>query len=428
MLRVRVVALGILGLVLACRSDPPPPVPEDDAGPTDVLPTNDTSACALSEPLDRGGFDPSVALPASGSVVQDKAFLLASVLSDPAIVTALSADATLEPLRKDREARLRGASAKCGVTPACYRTELAFGDGDVQTIATALPGALGAKLADVVKVLRASGHFVLHAKSDDPTFVAEAWSDTARALNATFDGYAASLDGAALGAVVDGVSAAHPSAMPFFAPLLGVDLAALVAQKRDEAARYEPLVTGENAAALANAKTVDWSAYPYTVILVPGQGPESLDYPISIGSKTRADLAARRWQAKLAPLVLLSGGHVHPDRTPYSEAMEMKKYLMGTKGIPESAILVDPHARHTTTNLRDAARELFRYGIPADRPALVTSDKFQSLYIAFALDERCKNELGYTPYRIVKPVTDTDSCWMPNALSLEEDGRDPLDP
>jgi hypothetical protein len=418
----------LAALVLACRSEPPAPVVDDDAGPTDVLPTTDTSACALAEPLDRGGFDRATALPTSGSVIQDKAFFLATLLADPSVTAALAQDPTLEPIRKERESRLRGASAKCGAAIACFRAELGFTDDEAKAIASALPTALGAKLADVAKSARASGHFVVHAKDADGVFIGAAWSDTARALDATFDGFAAALDGASLAKLVDGIAAAHPEALAFHAPLVLVDLAALAAQQRDEAARYEPLATGENAAALAALASVDWGAYPYTSILVPGQGPESLDQPISFGSKNRADLAARRWRAKLAPVIVVSGGHVHPDRTPYSEAMEMKKYLIGTHGVPASAILVDPHARHTTTNLRNAARLLFRSGIPADRPALVTSDKFQSLYIAFALDERCKNELGYTPYRIVKPVTDTDSCWMPNALSLEEDGRDPLDP
>ncbi len=428
---LRRVLLPLLLALGACKSDPVQTQPPDeDAGPTDTLPTTDTSACALAEPLDVGGFSAAYAPPKSGSIQEDKAFFLATLLeSDPALLTALAGDPTIEAIRKDREARLRGATAKCASTVACYRTELGFTAEETKAVADALPGALAGSLAAFASAqLRPSGRFIAHAADADGALLAAAWTDAARDLDATFDAYAASLDGAALATLVGGVSAAHPEALPFFRPLVLVDLAALAAQKRDEAIRYEPLETGENAATLATLGAIDWKTYPYGVILVPGQGPESLDAPISFGSKARSDLAARRWQAKLAPLILVSGGHVHPDRTPYSEAMEMKKYLVSQKGIPANAILVDPHARHTTTNLRNAARQIFRYGIPADRPALVTSDKFQSLYIAFALDERCKNELGYTPYRIVKPVTETDSCWMPNPLSLQGDGRDALDP
>jgi uncharacterized SAM-binding protein YcdF (DUF218 family) len=41
----------------------------------------------------------------------------------------------------------------------------------------------------------------------------------------------------------------------------------------------------------------------------------------------------------------------------------MKHDLIARLGIPAAAILVDPHARHTTTNMRNAARLLYRYGM-----------------------------------------------------------------
>lgn len=428
----RILVLSALALALAaCKSDPAvAPPPEDDAGPTDTLPTSDTSACVLPDALDTLGFSPTYAAKSSASIVEDKAFFLATLFErDSALLDALTKDATLEGLRAAREARLRGAVAKCALDVGCYRVELGFTDEETKAIADALPLATGSLLAGLAKDhLRPSGHFAVHAKETDEALLASAWTDTARALDATFDGYARTLGGDALAKLVSSVSTAHPEALPFFRPLLLVDLGALTASGRDEAARYEPLTTGENAAALATIPTIDWKAYPYTVILVPGLGPDVLDLPISIGGTQRCDLAARRFKAKLAPLIVVSGGHVHPDRTPYSEAIEMKKYLVSQKGIPASAILVDPHARHTTTNLRNTARQVLRYGIPADRPLLVTSDTFQTIYIAVALDERCKTELGYLPYRIVKQVTPNDSCLMPSALSLEEDGRDALDP
>lgn len=428
---MRATPLFLLFALAACTPvTPAAPPPDEDAGPTDTLPTNDTRACAVADALDLAGFSASYVAPKSASVVQDKAFFLATLLdSQPALLDALTKDASLEALRADREARLRGAVAKCDTNAACYRAELGFTDPEAKAVADELPLALGASLGTFASThLRPSGHFILHAGGTDAELLSAAWSDTARALNATFDSQAATLDGTALKTLVGDVSAAHPEALAFFRPLVLVALRALEVQKRDEAARYEPLAAGENAAALATLGSVDWKAYPYSIIVVPGQGPESLDYAFSPTGQKRCDLAARRYQAKLAPRILVTGGHVHPDRTPYAEAMEMKKYLVSQKGIPASAILVDPHARHTTTNLRNAAREILRYGIPADRPALVTSDVYQSLYMAYALDDRCKAELGYLPYRAVKVETPNDACMMPNPLSLEEDGRDPLDP
>jgi hypothetical protein len=138
-------------------------------------------------------------------------------------------------------------------------------------------------------------------------------------------------------------------------------------------------------------------------------------------------VAVERWKAGLAPFLLPSGGHVHPDKTPYSEALEMKKYLMQAHGVPEDAILIDPHARHTTTNLRNASRVVLRLGLPADKPLLVTSDAFQSVYI-LGLAERCQEELHYLPWRALQRLTATDSCLLPSLSSLHAAPGDPLDP
>jgi hypothetical protein len=67
-------------------------------------------------------------------------------------------------------------------------------------------------------------------------------------------------------------------------------------------------------------------------------------------------------------------------QTPFNEAIEMKKYVMEKFKIPEKSILVEPYARHTTTNFRNTARLVFRYGIPADLKALVTSSEDHIAY------------------------------------------------
>jgi len=204
--------------------------------------------------------------------------------------------------------------------------------------------------------------------------------------------------------------------------------ALLIAANSDEAFRYDPLVEGLNRAAhdaLSASERNDW---PFVAILVPGQGPTSPDEPISPLSIQRADLAAARWQAGLAPVLLLSGGHVHPDRTPYAEALEMRNYLISQYGIPESAILVDPYARHTTTNLRNAARILWSLPVDHKRPILVTSDVFQSAYIAFGIVERSQRSLGYVPWQTMVYLGDNDSCAILTPESLRLDPTDVLDP
>jgi isocitrate dehydrogenase len=126
---------------------------------------------------------------------------------------------------------------------------------------------------------------------------------------------------------------------------------------------------------------------------------------------------------------MVSGGHVHPPQTPYCEAIEMKRYLMEKYKIPESSILVDPYARHTTTNFRNGARLALRYALPTDRTALVTSSED---HIASVTSEQFRtrnlNELGYFPVEFIRRVSAVAAEFKPAVLSLFFDANDPLDP
>jgi hypothetical protein len=184
-----------------------------------------------------------------------------------------------------------------------------------------------------------------------------------------------------------------------------------------------------NAAAYAKIATTDWKRYPYSVILVPGAGNDGPGIPLSGAGKLRVQLAAKRYRDGLAPFLIVSGGFVHPIQTPYAEAIEMKRELMQKYGVPESAILVDPHARHTTTNIRNAARIMYRYGIPFTAKALITTDLSQSASIEnpkFA--ERCMTEMGVLPLRLLGRVSLFDLEWVPLIESLQVDPADLLDP
>ena len=137
--------------------------------------------------------------------------------------------------------------------------------------------------------------------------------------------------------------------------------------------------------------------------------------------------AYERWAAGLAPFIATSGGHVHPFPTPYGEALEMKRHLMQEYGVPEDAILIDPYARHTTTNVRNVSRLALRYGLPPEKPILCTSDMAQHIMLS-ALGPRCTEELGYACYEQSAVLTLTDNCFVvtPNVLHVDID--DPLDP
>jgi hypothetical protein len=202
----------------------------------------------------------------------------------------------------------------------------------------------------------------------------------------------------------------------------------LEANRRDEAGRYEPLEEGENKACLQDMKNIRWNDYQYSFILVLGSGPPPSVRLSKIGAQ-RTDQGAQLFLEHKAPLIILSGGHVHPMQTPYCEAIEMKKYVMEKFKLPEKSILIEPHARHTTTNFRNAARLAFRYGIPIDIKALVTSSED---HIALTTKEgfriRCSTELGYFPMEFITRISPVAAEFKPSVASLFFDVNDPLDP
>jgi hypothetical protein len=213
----------------------------------------------------------------------------------------------------------------------------------------------------------------------------------------------------------------------FFELPLQLALRALEINDRDEAARYEPLNLGMNKSAVKSIPGIQWASFSYSLILVPGQGPEQEGLAIDPMSINRCRLAAERYKKGLAPLIVVSGGHVHPNKTPYSEAVEMKKYMVRELHIPEKAILIEPHARHTTTNLRNAARIVYRFRIPDTMKILTVTDSIQNAYINM-MDKRFVEELGYIPYRDLKKISAEESEFYPIKNALQVNPLDPLDP
>ncbi len=212
-------------------------------------------------------------------------------------------------------------------------------------------------------------------------------------------------------------------------PSVGLALALLDVNDRDDAAAFEPLEPRFNAAATVRAKTLTWSRYKYTAIIVPGIGPEDLSTPLSALGKLNVQMAATLWRSGLAPFVLFSGGSVHPRRTRQVEAVEMARAIQDRFGVPAEAIIIEPYARHTTTNLRNATRRLVALGAPLDQPALISTNIDQSRYIGSAkFAQRNQIELGYQPGRIGARLSPNQVEFLPSTASLRVDPLDPLDP
>jgi hypothetical protein len=206
-------------------------------------------------------------------------------------------------------------------------------------------------------------------------------------------------------------------------------LALLDNSTRTDAIGFYPLASGGNAPGFAEARKTRWSHYRYSALVIPGAGPEMEGMPLSPGGKLRLRLAAEQFARGDAAFIIVSGGRAHPFGTPFVEAHEMRQTLIERYGIPANRIIMDGHARHTTTNMRNIARLLIEMGAPQEKPVLVVSAAEQVANIASdAFAARNEHELGYAPGKAGKRLSPTALEWTISAASLRIDPRDPLDP
>ena len=393
--------------------------------------------------LNSSGFDSSYKLTLRNPV-QDKNFYLLSLFQrDREVRKLLSGNKALKKLSNDKLQALSMA-ANCNDV-GCFDRLLRFSGPTIKMVATELEAlAKRPEFKMLARDMRRSGAFIKYSRQSDPEMLIAAWKDAANGMNRLLSIYC--LGNNPFYKDIDKVSfdvskeeyrqllkvkvtEIKPSKDSlFFEPTLNFALKLLEANRRDEAGRYEPLDEGENKASLQDMKRIRWNDYPYSFILVLGSGPQDSARLSRTGAK-RADQAAQLFLAHKAPLIIFSGGHVHPMQTPFCEAIEMKKYVMEKYKIPEQSILIEPYARHTTTNFRNAARLAFRYGIPADLKALVTSSED---HIALTTKEgfriRCSTELGYFPMESITQISPVAAEFKPSVTSLFFDANDPLDP
>jgi hypothetical protein len=211
-------------------------------------------------------------------------------------------------------------------------------------------------------------------------------------------------------------------------PSLRLAVALLDANGRDDAVAFEPLDPQHNAAALGRAHIIDWKLYRYTALIIPGIGPENA-LPLSPRGKLNVRMAAKRFADGEAPFIILSGASVHPRGTRYVEAVEMRRALIERYGVPAESIIIEPYARHTTTNLRNVTRRLVAMGAPLDKDSLIITNTGQSGYIESPeFSARNQKELGYLPGTVGARLSPTELTFRPSAKSLRIDPADPLDP
>jgi len=385
------------------------------------------------------------------AAVQDKNFYLLSMLErTPAVRDAVKAEPALARLAGERLAALDKAAKTCNLDLNCYAAAFEWSGEQANEAGHALAALYRTSPAVrslVEGPLRESGMYVRYQSLSGDQLLDHAWTDCIHGINRVIDVYGLgkaprypAIDSITYDVktdawrhIVQNLAATleddRANLALFSSPSMRFALELMWLNHRDEAGRYEPMETGENAPAVRRIKSMDWAKYPYSVIVVPGAGNDLPGFRLSPEGKLRDELAVKRFREGKAPFLLVSGGFVHPSQTEFAEAIEMKRDLMTRFGIPADAILIDPHARHTTTNMRNAARLMYRYGMPFDKKALVTTDLGQSQSIespAFA--KRCMDEMGYVPQQILGRISPFDLEFRPALDSLQADPLDPLDP
>lgn len=212
-------------------------------------------------------------------------------------------------------------------------------------------------------------------------------------------------------------------------PSIDYALALLDVSDRTDAIGYEPLTGGVNAPAMARAKTLDWRRYRFSAMILTGVGPEVDDMPLSPYGKYHLRLAASRFAQGDIPFIIVTGGRAHPRATRFAEAEEMRRALIDRYGVPADAIVIEPYARHTTTNLRNVTRLLIAMGAPLDDDALIICNPQQSAMIeSVQFTKRNADELGYQPGQVGRRFSPTELAFRPSPMSARIDPRDPLDP
>ncbi len=401
------------------------------------------------------GFKKEYSFLHSGNVVSDKNFyLLTAIQYSPELQNILKKNEFLKSILSSKLGSLKQGIIDSCNSPDCLLDNFKWTNNDSVKLDLAIRELYlkNPKMFDqlINKHLRPSGCYERFVKLTNLDFLLKAWGQYIVGVNNIIDQFGLGrkmryprIDSASYDAHGDYYRGVLKSMLEyigeessldvFYQPSQRVALQLMDINDRDEPARLEPLELHDNKQAIEQIKRTNWDAFRYASIEVPGSGPDVYTLAISPICKIRCCLAALRYRHGWAPFIIVSGGYVHPFHTQNCEAMEMKKYLMQKLSIPESAIIIEPQARHTTTNLRNVNRLIYRYGIPADKLSVFVSTKSQVDWVMDQLpnqnfDNRCIVELGYLPYRDKKRISGQDMSFYPTRESLHMDPYDPLDP
>jgi hypothetical protein len=390
---------------------------------------------------------PGIAITGAENVQLRKSFYLLFLLErkGDAHNTVLK-NAVFNKVADERKDRLQTAYSSCK-DAVCLGEALRWTPAEIDEVGNEFKRLVSEEpaISELVTQLKTVSRYPVYNNDSDTAFIRKAWQDVATGMNHVFVVYLQGLHprypmidsisfnptdpafAAKIKAALQPYLQVSSSGNEFYKQSLLAAFKALELNGRDEATRYEPLYGGQNAAPFAKSRRINWHAYHYSIALVPGAGPGKAGKSIDSMGIYRCGLAAEVYKRGETPFIVVSGGHVHPYKTPFCEAIEMKKYLTTQLGIPDSAVIIEPHARHTTTNIRNAERLIYLFNMPPDKPALIVTDPMQSLMIE-KMAGRFINEIGYLPYKSLERVSQTENVFLPDIKAWQEDPNDTLDP
>ena len=377
----------------------------------------------------------------TGATLEQKNFPLMHQLA--ALQTTTAFQTGLQSLTQDYATQIEQAVKNC-TDRACYATAISLSPELIQQTGNAWVKeySRNTRVKTVVAELRKNETYYRFNQLKDTAYLRKVWETEAGNINRIFGVYIKGdvprypkIDSIRFGRK----DKVYPNTIKAYLEQTAAGVAipttplrtatrVLELNGRYEAARFEPMTAGINSAPFQQLKQTKWSKYTYSLILVPGLGPEDPAVTLDPGGARRCEAAAELYKKGLAPFIVVSGGNVHPFLTPYNEAVEMKRYLTGTMGIPESAVFIEPHARHTTTNIRNTNRMIYRFKIPYNKPVLVVTDASQTTYIRGNMTKTALRDLGYLPYSNMQSLGTEQTSYFPNKESLQTDATDPLDP
>ncbi|HEY9486928.1 MAG TPA: YdcF family protein [Chryseosolibacter sp.] len=384
-----------------------------------------------------------------GSIQTKNYYLLTLFQEIEEVRSLLERDPALDKIRRDKLNNLSASLADCQQDVLCYSRGIKFTESEIKLVGDRLSklykstNALGRLVNDH---LFPSGVYILFSNSSPAEFLVKAWEQDALGINHAIGVYAEGtkpnypkIDSISFNvkhkrysdvvfACTEAVLDESKRSTLFFEPSLNYVLRFLEINHRSEASDFEPMISTVNKSAYERIGKTNWDAFEYTLILVPGAGPDEPQVALSSIGMLRCRIAAQRFFEGMAPFIVVSGGRVHPYKTKYNEAYEMKKYLVEVMNVPEEAIIMEPHARHTTTNMRNTARLIFRYGMPFDKPCISSTSRSQSFYITDKLASRCQKELMHIPFKNGKRLSSTEAEFYPVLDALHANPLEPLDP